>query len=59
MPTRRINQPVDPVTIAPSCRDADHMPRTDVVRIPGQYEHTCRACGRGFKFTVRAETRLG
>ncbi len=58
MPTRRL--PDNPVPSAfdwtAVCRNPDHDPPRMIVLAPGQYEHTCPACGRVVRFTIPTRT---
>ena len=46
MPTKKIGEVQRP------CTDSDHMPPSMMVYEPGEYEHTCRACGHKIFFRV-------
>jgi hypothetical protein len=55
MPTRKIGElpwPQGP------CLDADHDPPKHQQFWPGEYEHTCRQCGRVVRFTVNRKFEM-
>ena len=56
MPTRKIR---DFEPWIPACRHPEHKPPSMRVWEPGEYEHTCPACGQVTRFTVRPSPPLG
>jgi hypothetical protein len=53
VPTRKIaDLPAPERWTRPACAHPDHSPPSMIVLPPGQYEHTCPACGSYVQFFV-------